>query len=573
MCPPNQSPHSIKDEDNELFNLDFESLCEQNFIEIMPQNIPVCGIPNNLNESILPPIGLEKEIGKRNSELCSMQRNGSDDKSSIDTEQKSASVELFSSSNISFDPNLSKSSDNHLEVLKLDDDYCRQQKECSKIFILNQRSIFKDLMSQKSEKKSEASTAIDKGVHESGFYGIECIKRAFIQPKPARNENKLVNGANAQNAKIPTIIFHHSTPLKKFESHEVDEEDDDEELDCKRARLVCKVCGDKASGYHYRVASCEACKAFFKRTVQGNIEYACPASGSCKINARGRKACQACRFAQCIKAGMLKEGVRTDRKRGGRQKYFRKAVRDTSSMLTIDKPSMSNEDNALMMSLKNCSLSTTQLAMSLLKVESMTPPQIWTILAELFNRSIQDVIGGMNEIIGFSEFLLEDKISILKRSWSEVLTLKFICNYSEDEKGSLKFAPNFLLTRAKAIECGMEDYFVLCQKVVKRISGFGGIHSEELLILQALILVNAGEEIWKNKQQNEFKDSLLLLLNKRALSSSPNSSHLSHILHVQNLLLILPIIKEANLVMDGMLAELNGQIDPSNKLLIEMITR
>jgi len=30
----------------------------------------------------------------------------------------------------------------------------------------------------------------------------------------------------------------------------------------------CPVCGDKVSGYHYGLLTCESCKGFFKRTVQ-----------------------------------------------------------------------------------------------------------------------------------------------------------------------------------------------------------------------------------------------------------------------------------------------------------------
>ena len=61
----------------------------------------------------------------------------------------------------------------------------------------------------------------------------------------------------------------------------------------------------------------------FLNFFAGNIDYTCPASNDCEINKRRRKACQACRFQKCLKMGMLKEGVRLDRVRGGRQKYRR----------------------------------------------------------------------------------------------------------------------------------------------------------------------------------------------------------------------------------------------------------
>lgn len=40
---------------------------------------------------------------------------------------------------------------------------------------------------------------------------------------------------------------------------------------------LCPVCGDKVSGYHYGLLTCESCKGFFKRTVQNKKAYTCVA--------------------------------------------------------------------------------------------------------------------------------------------------------------------------------------------------------------------------------------------------------------------------------------------------------
>lgn len=40
----------------------------------------------------------------------------------------------------------------------------------------------------------------------------------------------------------------------------------------------CAVCHDYASGYHYGVWSCEGCKAFFKRSIQGIHSARVPSS-------------------------------------------------------------------------------------------------------------------------------------------------------------------------------------------------------------------------------------------------------------------------------------------------------
>ncbi|VDN53057.1 unnamed protein product [Dracunculus medinensis] len=70
----------------------------------------------------------------------------------------------------------------------------------------------------------------------------------------------------------------------------------------------CPVCGDRVSGYHYGLLTCESCKGFFKRTVQNKKSYQCSADQNCAVDKSCRKRCPHCRFQKCIQRGMKVEG-------------------------------------------------------------------------------------------------------------------------------------------------------------------------------------------------------------------------------------------------------------------------
>lgn len=78
--------------------------------------------------------------------------------------------------------------------------------------------------------------------------------------------------------------------------------------------MPCKVCGDRASGVHYGVYSCEGCKGFFRRTIHKEIAYRnCVLDGACLITKVNRNRCQACRFMKCVAVGMSKDAVKYGR--------------------------------------------------------------------------------------------------------------------------------------------------------------------------------------------------------------------------------------------------------------------
>ncbi|XP_062368285.1 retinoic acid receptor RXR-beta [Cinclus cinclus] len=81
-------------------------------------------------------------------------------------------------------------------------------------------------------------------------------------------------------------------------------------------KRLCAICGDRSSGKHYGVSSCEGCKGFFKRTIRKDLTYTCRDNRECVVDKRQRNRCQYCRYQKCLATGMKREAVQEERQRG-----------------------------------------------------------------------------------------------------------------------------------------------------------------------------------------------------------------------------------------------------------------
>ncbi|KAM8953946.1 estrogen-related receptor gamma-like [Pelodytes ibericus] len=333
-------------------------------------------------------------------------------------------------------------------------------------------------------------------------------------------------------------------------------------------KRLCLVCGDTASGYHYGVASCEACKAFFKRTIQGNIDYSCPVVNDCEITKRRRKSCQACRFRKCLNVGMMKEGVRLDRVRGGRQKYRRPVeveAPDPGSYLTSHHPFPGKK-------------TTNKVVSHLVLVE---PREIYaasdsslpdsdlgtlTTLCELINRELLITIGWAKHVPGFSVLSLVDQMALLQSAWMEILVLGIVYR-SLPLDDELAVAESFVLRREQCRSSGLLQLHTVLLQLVRKYRKTK-LDNEEFVTLKAMALGNSDSTNIENVEAVlTLQDRLHEALQDYESEHHPEDSHRSG-----KLLMTLPLLRQTanEAVRTFCQIRLEGRI-PMHKLFLEML--
>lgn len=174
-------------------------------------------------------------------------------------------------------------------------------------------------------------------------------------------------------------------------------------------------------------------------------------------------------------------------------------------------------------------------------------------------------------------------MGLLRASWSEVLTLSLVfrslpttvaaANLAAKESSAglrrkLKFAPDYSLTASMAVECGLSDFYEQCCLILER-SDRLGLRKEECIILKAIVVSNSDiVQVEEPVALRKLRDDLLASLHDCvAVIRSGNAA-----LHVQNLLLLLPSIRQADLVMKQFWQAIRqeGSIK-LRKLLVEML--
>ncbi|EAW71852.1 NR1H2 isoform 11 [Pan troglodytes] len=265
---------------------------------------------------------------------------------------------------------------------------------------------------------------------------------------------------------------------------------------------LCRVCGDKASGFHYNVLSCEGCKGFFRRSVVrgGARRYACRGGGTCQMDAFMRRKCQQCRLRKCKEAGMREQCVLSEEQI--RKKKIRKQQQQESqsqsqspvgpqgSSSSASGPGASpggseagsqgsGEGEGVQLTAAQ-ELMIQQLVAAQLQCNKRSfsdQPKVtpWPLGADPQSRdarqqrfahftelaiiSVQEIVDFAKQVPGFLQLGREDQIALLKASTIEIMLLETARRYNHETE-CITFLKDFTYSKDDFHRAGLQVEFI-----------------------------------------------------------------------------------------------------------------
>ncbi|XP_054736185.1 ecdysone-induced protein 75B, isoforms C/D isoform X3 [Anastrepha obliqua] len=247
--------------------------------------------------------------------------------------------------------------------------------------------------------------------------------------------------------------------------------------------VLCRVCGDKASGFHYGVHSCEGCKGFFRRSIQQKIQYRpCTKNQQCSILRINRNRCQYCRLKKCIAVGMSRDAVRFGRVPKREKARILAAMQQSTQNRGQQRALAGELDDqprliaaVLRAHLETCEFTKEKVAAMRQRARECPSYSMPTLLAcplnpapelqseqefsQRFAHVIRGVIDFAGMIPGFQLLTQDDKFTLLKAGLFDALFVRLICMF--DSSINSIICLNGQVMRRDAIQNGANARFLV----------------------------------------------------------------------------------------------------------------
>ncbi|XP_008047859.1 thyroid hormone receptor beta isoform X1 [Carlito syrichta] len=296
---------------------------------------------------------------------------------------------------------------------------------------------------------------------------------------------------------------------------------------------LCVVCGDKATGYHYRCITCEGCKGFFRRTIQKNLHpsYSCKYEGKCVIDKVTRNQCQECRFKKCIYVGMATDLVLDDSKRLAKRKLIEenreKRRREELQKSIGHKPEPTDEEWELIKTVTEAHVATNAQGSHWKQKRKFLPEDIgqapivnapeggkvdleaFSHFTKIITPAITRVVDFAKKLPMFCELPCEDQIILLKGCCMEIMSLRAAVRY-DPESETLTLNGEMAVTRGQLKNGGLGVVSDAIFDLGMSLSSFN-LDDTEVALLQAVLLMSSDRPGLACVERIEkYQDSFLL---------------------------------------------------------------